>query len=202
MEKSIDKLYLEFQKSVETLSGKLPQWQPNNEDRLKQSVISSLFEELGELCGLVSKYRTRRHYWNIKPKDLSTEDFNKIREKFVDETGDFLWVLVCSIKNIWINLNDINILKELTECPIYDVSFEQALFDIIRDVSIFRQNLLFIENITDVSKRDVIDILNSFGIYLSKLNEEYGITFSEIITYNMNKLNNRYTNSGERKDGN
>ena len=43
-----------FEQSVIDLANKLPQWSSEDMDRRKQSSVSSMFEEMGELCGLVS----------------------------------------------------------------------------------------------------------------------------------------------------
>lgn len=205
-----NKILSQFIKSVTDLADGLPQWSSMDDERLKQSIISSLFEEAGEISGLISKYRTRKHYWETEPKFLSKDEFNLIKEKFMDETGDLLWVIVCSVNVLYFlsnsiydgsneNVNIDIIDKEVLHCPIFDVSFEQSLFDVIRDISLLRQSLVFS---VKVNKNDVINLLNSFGVYLVKLEEEYGITFDEICTYNMNKLGKRYTIEGEKVDGN
>lgn len=206
--------YSKFEQSVVELSEKLPQWDRHNLLRCTQSAISSLFEEAGEICGLISKKRIRKHYWNATPIEL--EDFKEIRNKFIDEVGDFLWVLVCSVKSLTGNkINIKNIFDEVKDRKCIknedSLSLEIILFEMIANIVILEQDLLLnpdleIDNDNYVnSSKIIVDfniILSIFKSFLIKLYKEYDINLNDIIEFNMNKLNNRYDEKGQRTDGN
>ena len=195
---TITDLYSKFENSVAELSSKLPQWNSEDTDKVILSAVSSLFEEAGELCGLVSKYRIRKHYYKTKPSEL--ENFGEIRTKFIDESGDLLWVISCTEQNL-IKKDKIKPIL-FTQNEDYNLSLEVALFDIIRDISIMRQSLLF--NNSKVSSSTLTDfdyLVRSYKTYLKILKEEYNIELVDILIHNMNKLNTRYASDGSRTDG-
>lgn len=184
-------VFSEFKKSVIELADTLPQWNPENFERCIQSSISSLFEEAGELSGLISKYRTRKNYFGAKPKDL--EDFDKIREKFIDETGDLLWVIVCAVHCLTKDELIIEDILNKTAKEYYAHSFEHSLFDVIRDIVLLYQDFYFSNDIVNDSITDaLIDLIISFKIYLCYLDQEYFTDFDTICKYNMCKLGKRY----------
>ena len=195
----VKEIFNNFEQSVIDLSKNLPQWNTDCLDRKAQSAISSLFEEAGEISGLISKYRTRKHYYDVE--DYRTLDnYNEIRTKFVDESGDLLWVLVCSI-NCLITKNKIDIFGVLTEADEdYSYSFETSLFDLIRDISTLQQQVLFDGCISNFVVYRFEDLLLSFRTFLLFLNKDYDITLEEIINFNMNKLGLRYDSKGQRTD--
>nr|CAI9752290.1 hypothetical protein CVNMHQAP_CVNMHQAP_CDS_0113 [uncultured phage] len=270
---TITDLYSKFENSVAELSSKLPQWNSEDTDKVILSAVSSLFEEAGELCGLVSKYRIRKHYYKTKPSEL--ENFDEIRTKFIDESGDLLWVMSCTEQNLikkdkikpilftqnedynlslevalfdiirdkyrirkhyyktkpselenfdeirtkfidesgdllWVmSCTEQNLIKKDKIKPIlftqnedYNLSLEVALFDIIRDISIMRQSLLFNNNkISTATLTDFDYLVRSYKTYLKILKEEYNIELVDILIHNMNKLNARYASDGSRTDG-
>lgn len=196
---SDDSVFQQFKKSVISLADTLPQWNSEIVDRRIQSAISSLFEETGELCGVVSKKRTRKDYYGATPKDLP--DFDEIRTIFLDETGDLLWVLLCSVHCL---IGDDKIIVEelLNGEDNYCMTFEASLFDIMRDISLLQQCLMFTDNIITIQViHSFEDLLLSFKTYLRFLNKEYDIDLNEICEYNMNKLGARYNSNGQRVDG-
>lgn len=182
--------FKDFEESVISLADTLPQWNSDNIERRIQSSVASLFEEAGELSGLVSKYRTRKSYYNANPKEL--EDFDKIKEKFVDEAGDFLWVLICSIHCL-LGDNKFDTEKFLTEDDSFSLTLETSLFDVISDIVTLQQHIMFNDNVIDESiVSDFEYLISSFDTFLHFLNKEYDITLEEICKYNMDKLNKRY----------
>lgn len=188
-----------FEESVKNLSEKLPQWNSNDKERTIMSAVSSLLEEAGEISGLISKKRVRKSYWKTEPKSL--DDFYEIRNKFIDEVGDFLWVLVCSIQCL--TKNKIDIEKKLCEDKHnYDVTFEIALFDVISDIITLQQHLMFNGNDEEdfILIEDFEFLLESFNAFLSCLNKEYDIGLNKLCEHNMKKLNIRYTKDGKRID--
>lgn len=194
-----DSVFQQFKKSVFDLADTLPQWNSEIMDRRVQSAISSLFEETGELCGVVSKKRTRKHYYNAIPKEL--EDFDEIRSTFLDETGDLLWIILCSVHCL-IGDDKIIIEELLNGEDNYCMTFEVSLFDIMRDISLLQQCLMFTDNIINIQViHSFEDLILSFKTYLNFLNKEYSINLDEICEYNMNKLGARYTKDGQRVDG-
>lgn len=187
----LENLFLEYQQSVIDLANKLPQWNSKDYNRRLNSAIASLFEEAGEISGLISKTRIRKDYWKKDVKTLS--DYEDIRQKFIDETSDFLWVLVCSCYSLGWKGDIYNILiKEPNN--ILGMTFESSLYNIFDDI--FSLNVCC----GDI-KPFIYDIIFDFNIFLSKLNEEYEIKLEDLITFNMNKLNNRYDKDGKRVDG-
>lgn len=191
----------EFEQSVIDLASKLPQWNSEDMNRRKQSSVSSMFEEVGELCGLVSKYRTRKHYYKLDPSELDVDDYKKIRNKFIDESGDALWVITSSLHSLLdtskLFLAD---LFERTEIDNTKTNcLDEALFDLVDNVSILHQELCFND------KNNLMDnlefIIASFMLFVDHLTEEYKITLENIIENNMIKLGNRYTKDGQRTDG-
>ena len=131
----------EYKKSVYELADKLPQWNSDDYGRRFESAISSLFEEAGEISGLVSKKRIRKDYWKADTKQL--KDFDSIRDSFLSESSDFLWVLVCSCYSLGYDVDFIeqyNKVKydwqdyyENTDNLVYD--FNRCVFDIINAVN-------------------------------------------------------------------
>lgn len=188
----------DFIDSVVNLSNKLPQWNSDNIERRVQSSISSLFEEAGEISGLISKYRTRKNYYGAETRKL--ENFDYIRTKFIDETGDFLWVLVCSANCLNIPTNIYELLYDDKKDD-FSLSLEIALFDVIRDITLLQQQLMFGD---DKTTKKVIycfeDLFISFRVFLRFLAIEYSITLENIMQYNMEKLNVRYDDKGQRLD--
>lgn len=191
-----------FEQSVIDLANKLPQWSSEDMDRRKQSSVSSMFEEMGELCGLVSKYRTRKHYYKLNPSDLDTEDYKKIRDKFIDESGDALWVITSSLHSLLdtdkLFLADLFEKKADAECP-KTSCLDEVLFDLVDNVSILHQELCF--NDKDNLMDNLEFVISSFALFVDYLTEEYNITLDNIIENNMIKLGNRYTEDGQRTDG-
>lgn len=193
-----DKL-IEFENSVVELANKLPQWNSKDRDRRLDSARFSLFEEAGEISGLVSKKRIRKNYWKVNPKEL--DDFDEIRKAFISELSDFLWVLVCT-NNVVFDADD-NSRFDFVKDGIYyygmaiedevidEVSLEQQLVDLFDSIYCGSENEFF----------TISNILYSFCYLLAKFNTNYNITLEELIDYNMEKLGKRYNEKGERVDG-
>lgn len=199
MEKDI---LMKFISSVDDLSSKLPQWNSEDKTRVVLSALSSLFEEAGEISGVISKYRIRKDNYGKKPKELN--NYDDAKTKFLDETGDLFWVIICTYCKLFkehISTDDIfKILND--DYTGYCLSFEASLFDIIRDICLFEQQILLFSDAT-VDKTVVstfIDLLNEFSAFLDYLFIEYEIYPSDICEYNMNKLGVRYDNEGNRLD--
>ena len=203
---TMSEYFKNFEESVIELANKLPQWNSENYNRRTQSAVSSLFEEAGEISGLISKYRTRKDYYSTPPKELTKGDFNKIREKFLDESGDLLWVLVCSVYCLLKGTSKhIDIEQILNSESIYNLSFEDALFDVIRDINLLRQTIMFLDNVENDDDADrvfcaFLDLLCSFRTFLYFLGDEYNITLENICEHNMEKLGVRYDKEGKRTD--
>lgn len=228
--------FQEFEKSIHNLADKLPQWKKDSPiDRRMQSAYFSLLEEAGEISGLISKKRIRKHYWETK--DVKTlEDYSKIKEKFIDETGDFLWVFICSCysildKKVYDKLNIFDSIIVRTPFDLVDdLSKTYLLIDDIDDRFVFVLSNLYqnILNLFYLDKEELINIIDRedklymlikyssdtyfcieninklfscLKLYLYLLYQTYNITLNEIIDYNMNKLDNRYDDKGQRKDG-
>ena len=80
----------------------------------------------------------------------------------------------------------------------FDIEFEQTLFDVVSAIVIMNQNNLF-EDCNIVFS--LCEIVKCFGTFLAALNREYGISFDDLMKYNMNKLGLRYDENGKRVDG-
>ena len=204
LDKEENAVFSEFKDSVIALAKNLPQWNSNIFERRIQSSISSLFEEAGELCGLVSKYRTRKNYFNLSSEDIKNlSNFDEIKEKFIDETGDFLWVLVCSTYALMAKDAADTITKKIRTYT-YSLSLEESLYDIIREVAILQQSIMFENNSNNISfcaMRSFENIYSIFRTYLDYLKTDYDITLEDVCKYNMNKLGVRYDDKGNRLDG-
>ena len=191
-------LFEEFKQSVYELANKLPQWSSEDYSRRFHSAMSSLFEEAGEISGLISKRRIRKNYWKAVPNTL--EDFEIIRQEFISEASDFLWVLTCSCYVL--GHIDIDLIKQFSDAEIeynnYELDFEQTLYDVFSSLVLTENANLF----EDRCIRSCLeDVAYSFGLFLASLFKEYNISFDELLTYNMNKLEHRYDKDGKRVDG-
>ena len=189
----------EYKKSVYELANKLPQWNSDDYSRRYYSAVSSLFEEAGELSGLISKKRIRKNYWFTKPSNLI--DFEEIKQKFIDEASDFLWVLVCSCYSL--GYTDLDFIEQFDiaseEFSILSYNFEQSLFNVIADIS----SLNMVNNFQYKALGPYFnDIIYSFGVFIQYLNTDYGITLDDLIRHNNEKLSNRYDKDGKRVDDN
>ena len=187
----------EFKTSVHRLADSLPQWNSDNKQRRFHSAVASLFEEAGELSGLISKKRIRKNYWKAEIKLL--EDCAEIKEKFTDEASDFLWVLVCSCHCL--GYNDIDVFELMSDAHNEYVStkpdLEFTLYEVFGDI-----HNLSISDIAGYDMRSCLyDIAYDFGMFISALNSEYGVTLESMMRSNMSKLGQRYTSDGTRKDG-
>lgn len=182
-----------MEKSVKELADHLPQWMSTDKDRVIYSALSSLFEETGEICGCISKYRIRKNY-NQKPNML--DNYKDIRIKFMDEAGDLLWVLICSIQRLAPETVDFT--KIFNDPRTYNMSLEDAIFDFAEILVCLRNDLQG----NDVHLNDTfIDLVYAYKTFVQALFLEYEITLEEVVEYNMNKLNARYTSDGVRTDG-
>lgn len=208
-----EKLFNEFKESVYELADKLPQWNSKDYTRRKVSAYSSILEELGEVSGLVSKYRVRKHYWKADTKEL--DNLDEIRDKFIDELADTLWVITCSYHAL--NIHDDNLclsrpegfnsfeelkmsLNENSKQIVYynhkELTLEAFLFTMITDATI----------IIDIDSGAILDLFfatlfRDFGHLMYAMNKEYGITIDDLMISNMNKLGKRYDKDGNRTDG-
>lgn len=194
----INDLFNNYKQSVIELADKLPQWNSKDFGRKFNSAISSLFEEAGELSGLISKKRIRKDYWCVEPKTLP--DFEEIKQKFTDEASDFLWVMTCSC--YCLGHGDIDILSILKESEEeysnYNIKFEQTLYDIFSSISTMNISNMFDDRSLETCLKDLV---YSFGLFLAALYCEYDIKFEDMIKYNLDKLSNRYDTDGKRVDG-
>ena len=160
-----------YSKSVYELADKLPQWSSKDYHRRFNNAIASLLEEAGEISGLISKYRLRSKgdidFYNTKFKDLPTDIQQTIRQKFIDEVSDELWVLTCTCYVLGYK-NDINIPHVFEKAEEmykhFDVEFEQTLFDIISSITIMNSNNLFEDCDIFISFYEVV---TNFGIFFS-----------------------------------
>lgn len=196
-------LYNQFKQSVYDLADKLPQWNTEQYDRKFTAAVSSMFEELGEISGLISKYRTRtdKHgtdFYNTLVKDIPAETLYTIKNKFIDEAGDAIWILTTAC-HVFAN-ESIGIFSRfiMAKENNIDISLEDALFSTIGSVYVLYTSTKFEDN--NIS-RCLNDIADAFGLFLVKLEETYGITLDEILIHNMEKLGVRYDNDGKRIDG-
>lgn len=196
-------LYNQFKQSVYDLADKLPQWNTEQYDRKFTAAVSSMFEELGEISGLISKYRTRtdKHgtdFYNTLVKDIPAETLYTIKNKFIDEAGDAIWILTAAC-HVFAN-ESIGIFSRfiMAKENNIDISLEDALFSTIGSVYVLYTSTKFEDNNIG---RCLNDIADAFGLFLVKLEETYGITLDEILIHNMEKLGVRYDNDGKRIDG-
>ena len=199
-------LFDNYKKSVYDLADKLPQWSSEQLDRRVKASISSLFEEAGEISGLYSKYctRTNKHgidFYNTPVATLPSDVYEEVREKFIDEASDFLWVLVASCHAL---ANEgVGLLAQFTKARediINDqhITFDNSLFDIFGSIFVMYSSTHF----NDKSFIECLsDIAYSFGIFLTMLNTRYEIILSDLIKHNMEKLGFRYDANGKRVDG-
>lgn len=198
-------LYNQYKDSVYALADKLPQWSSAQKDRRYKAAISSMFEEVGEISGLISKYRTRTNkkgidFYNTPLKELPYETVEEIKEKFLDETGDICWVFTATCH---VSANEgIGIFTQFAkaEADNLDISFEDSLFNIFGSIFTFYVCSCSLED--DVrSIKCLQDIAYDLGVFIYNLNKEYGITLEDILKHNMEKLGFRYDVNGKRVDG-
>ena len=194
-----------YSKSVYELADKLPQWSSKDYYRRFNNAVASLLEEAGEISGLISKYRLRSKgdidFYNTKFRDLPIDIQQTIKQKFIDEVSDELWVLTCTCyafgyKDSIDSPRTFKEAEEIHDC--LDIELEQALFDVVSCITIMNQNNLF-EDCNIVFS--LCEIVKHFGIFLAALNREYGISFDDLMKYNMDKLGLRYDKDGKRVDG-
>ena len=199
-------LFNKYKKSVYDLADKLPQWSSEQFDRRVKASISSLFEEAGEISGLFSKYctRTNKHgidFYNTSVSALPLDTYAEIREKFIDEASDFLWVLTASC-HVLAN-EGVGLLAQFTKAKedvINDqhTTFDSSLFDIFGAIFVMYSSTHF----NDKSFMNCLsDIAYSFGVFLAMLENRYEITLENLIEHNMEKLGFRYDSDGKRVDG-
>lgn len=219
--------FKDYETNVYNLADKLPQWNLDSPiSRRVHSAVFSLMEETGEICGLISKKRIRKNYWNANTKDLS--DFNDIREAFCGELSDLLWVLTCSCRSILGDFNNIAInipLQFEKAAKNQNMMFNIAKADYVDTEHILEYFMSQLTNsivnlyntcnyvlIKNSGKNDIDDILYSvvsalkdvvyyFGFVLIEFNKDYSITLKELIDYNNSKLSKRYDSNGQRVDG-
>lgn len=198
---SVD-LFDEYKKSVHNLADKLPQWSSTELNRRIEASISSMFEEAGEISGLISKYRTRTNkngidFYITPAHELPLDIYAEIRQKFIDEASDFLWVLTASTHVL---ANDgVGMLAQFTRAENnYQTDFEDSLFDVIGSIYVMYSTLHF----NDKSFMNCLsDISYAFGGFLVALKREYEISLTDLIQHNMEKLGFRYDANGKRVDG-
>lgn len=198
-------LYNQYKDSVYALADKLPQWSSAQKDRRYKAAISSMFEEVGEISGLISKYRTRTNkkgidFYNTPLKELPYETVEEIKEKFLDETGDICWVFTATC-HVLAN-EGIGIFTQFAkaEADNLDISFEDSLFNIFGSIFTFYVSSCSLED--DVrSIKCLQDIAYDLGVFIYNLNKEYNITLEDILKHNMEKLGFRYDVNGKRVDG-
>lgn len=202
-------IFKDFQDSVVELADKLPQWSSEDVRRRRYSAMFSLCEEAGEISGLMSKYRCRKKkdidYYNTAFENLPEENKEEIRNKFIDETGDFLWVLVCSEHSLLGKETVLYTMLRLYADYILEQScnIEYVLMRLINETSaFFGKDFCYSEQPKDIIIASSIKrILNSFTLFCAELYFEYNITLEEIIEHNMEKLGVRYDKNGKRTDG-
>lgn len=205
------KLFSEYENSVIALANKLPQWNPKTAsyERRYYSAISSLFEEAGELSGLISKKRIRKDYWKSNTKNL--EDFEDIRSEFLSEASDFLWVMVCSYYCLH-NIADDIFTRIFNNIQKYEVDkktgiieelngfvFEHSVYELFSVIVLMRSTSIFEDN--RELKYYIYDLVKSFSNFAYELYLEYNISLTDMINYNMDKLGTRYDKNGQRTDG-
>lgn len=218
-------LMQDFKQSVYNLADNLPQWSSDDIKRRKTAAVSSMFEECGEICGLVSKYQTRK----IKGTDLWLTDFESlpdetkatIIEKFKDETGDFLWVVtaaihsvlkdkldICDILNGINSISNINIMEQLAREFMFDVNEDNSedvtstlcihiLSELMDDIRMTFSDDNNDDEVVAIGHAFMSDIC-ALLVYL-KL--KYDISLEDILLHNMEKLGVRYDENGNRVDG-
>lgn len=196
----------EYKKSVCELADKLPQWNSEQKDRVYKAAFSSLFEETGELSGVISKYRTRTNkqgidLYNTKIEDIPSDLLEEIKYKFTDESSDVIWLLT-AICHVLIN-EGIGLFTRLEAAKYLntEISLEDALFSTIGAIYILYVSNKFEENNKIILYRGLSEIIDAFGVFLVKLKEEYNITIEDILKLNMKKLDSRYDETGKRVDG-
>lgn len=205
-------LFSEYENNVIDLANKLPQWNPKTAsyERRYYSAISSLFEEAGELSGLVSKKRIRKDYWKSDTKSL--KDFEDIRSEFLSEASDFLWVMVCSYYCLH-NISDDIYTRIFNNIHKYEINkktgivvenlkgfvFEHSVYELFSVVVLMRSTSIF-EDGREL-KYYIYDLVKSFSNFAYELYLEYNISLTDMINYNMNKLGTRYDKNGQRTDG-
>lgn len=197
-------LYRDYIRSVYDLADKLPQWSSECYDRRVKAAVSSLFEEAGEISGLFSKYCTRTNkegidFYNTIVSDIPEDKLDEIKSKFIDEVGDFLWVLTASCHALVESDIDIfDIFDNVKEDYQNAISFSDSLFDLFGSIYVLYSSL----NLGDrVILTCLIDIVYLFGVFILTLHKQYNIELDDIIKNNMEKLGFRYDENGKRVDG-
>lgn len=196
-------LFDTYKKSVQELADKLPQWSSSEMNRRILASVSSMFEEAGELSGLISKYRTRTNkngidFYTTKVSNLPLDVYTEVRQKFIDEASDFLWVLTASCHAL---ANDgVGMLAQFTKAKQdkCQTNFDDALFDIFGSIYVLYSSLNFQDKSIMFS---LSDISYNFGNFLALLEKEYEISLTTLILHNMEKLGVRYDADGKRVDG-
>lgn len=197
-------LYRDYIRSVYDLADKLPQWSSEYYDRRVKAAVSSLFEEAGEISGLFSKYCTRTNkegidFYNTIVSDIPEDKLDEIKSKFIDEVGDFLWVLTTSCHALVESDIDIfDIFDNVKDDYQNAISFSDSLFDLFGSIYVLYSSL----NLGDrVIFTCLIDIVYLFGVFILTLHKQYNIELDDIIKNNMEKLGFRYDENGKRVDG-
>lgn len=218
----IKNLIKNYEEGVFELADKLPQWTKQaDKTRRNTAVVSSMFEECGEICGLISKYETRNikgvDMWNLENfDDLPYEKKLEIHNKFVDETGDFIWVLTAAMHSLGCNLSiselfdsldryeEIKDLKQLQHYVCND-SVEgiklslNIMSEVMYDIYLLYDSVL--SNVSKIAHTFRFFIIEDFAIFIKYLNLKYNICSEEILMFNMDKLGVRYDSNGNRLDG-
>lgn len=205
----MSKLFEDFYKSVEDLSSKLPQWSDGDLIRFQNSMISSLYEEVGEICGLVSKYRVRKDYWKSDFSTLELDNQEEIINKFVDESADTLWVIFCSLINyqkyLYLYVDATTLEKIFIDKQSeYNISFEESVYDLMDSIAELKQITYIIPpkcKYYPIILNNFINVVTAFKQYLFALSKEYNIYLEDLMQANMEKLGNRYDKNGKRIDG-
>lgn len=215
-----------FLQAVHNLANKLPQWSSDNVDRRLAAAQASLLEECGELCGLVSKYQTRNtkdsfDLWETDFDQLPDELKSTIRDKFIDESGDFLWVLEATFyTTAYLHVGVSDVYGQLCN---HDNSYD--LFSLfsdycddfrcedgkIKDIgklgitilseiisSLINIFLAYDDNCRDIYNDKLVSDVADFLWYLKLM---YNISIDDILLHNLEKLGIRYDDSGKRVDG-
>lgn len=221
-------LFDNFEESVQSLSSKLPQWNSTNFNRKAIASVSSLLEELGEISGLISKYCTREKkeidFYNISIAGLPNNVFDEVRNKFIDETSDFLWVLFSSA----INLLPADIYETKTKLEFVDLglldpanAIQETYSNILEKKSLIDSLYAITEAVIDYKSCldyilinpqrsaklyenlaiHITDIINAFANFFMILGNLYHITLDDVYIANMEKLGIRYNEDGQRVDG-
>lgn len=224
-----EQLMSDFKQSVHKLADNLPQWSSEDKNRRRVAAISSMFEECGEICGLISKYQTRNvkgvNLWKTKiDLDSISDDLRStIISKFVDETGDFLWVFTAATHCVFDDKLDVcdmvkvakKILKNKQNLQeLCDEYFVSALMNDDNDnnnddeytlgVSILSEimnGIYILPNYSSYSDSYLNNIAIDFCYFLAYLKLKYNISLDDILLHNMEKLGIRYDENGNRLDG-